>query len=88
MPSLRRIFTLEICYLGRLAIISGAARAEPCHLQNTRVSTNCVWCCRQSPGIRPDALEEAPNALAAGKPYGIYKVMLTAKNLRRLGLSA
>jgi hypothetical protein len=39
-------------------------------------------------GIRPDALEEAASALAAGKPYGIYKVMLTEEDLRRLGLSA
>jgi hypothetical protein len=40
------------------------------------------------PGIRPEALEEAASALAAGKPYGIYKVMLTEEDLRRPGLSA
>jgi hypothetical protein len=39
-------------------------------------------------GIRPDALEEAATTLAAGKSYGIYKVMLTEENLRRMGLSA
>jgi hypothetical protein len=39
-------------------------------------------------GIRPDALEEAATTLAAGKSYGIYKVMLTKEDLRRLGLSA
>jgi hypothetical protein len=39
-------------------------------------------------GIRPAALEEASTTLAAGKSYGIYKVMLTEEDLRRLGLSA
>jgi hypothetical protein len=39
-------------------------------------------------GIWPDVLEEAASALAASKPYGIYKVMLTEEDLRRLGLSA
>jgi hypothetical protein len=39
-------------------------------------------------GIRPDALGEAASALAAGKSHGIYKVMLTEDDLRRLGLSA
>jgi len=40
------------------------------------------------PGIRPDALEEAASASAAGKPYGSYKVILTKEDLRHLGLSA
>jgi hypothetical protein len=40
------------------------------------------------PGMRPDALKEAASALAAGKPYRIYRVMLTEEDLRRLGLSA
>ena len=39
-------------------------------------------------GIRPDVLEETAPTLAAGKSYGIYKVMLTEKGLRRLGLPA
>jgi hypothetical protein len=39
-------------------------------------------------GIRPAALEEASTTLAAGKSHGIYKVMLTEEDLRRLGLSA
>jgi hypothetical protein len=38
-------------------------------------------------GIQPDVLDEAASALAAGKSYGIYKVMLTEEGLRRLGLS-
>ncbi len=38
--------------------------------------------------IQPDVLDEAVGALAAGKSYGIYKVMLNEEDLRRMGLSA
>ena len=39
-------------------------------------------------GIAPNGLDEAARALAADRSYGIYKVMLTEEDLRRLGLSA
>lgn len=39
-------------------------------------------------GVIPDVLDEAGKALAAGKSYGIYDVILTNKQLGRLGLPA
>ena len=39
-------------------------------------------------GVTPDVLEEAAKALATGKSYGIYDVILTNKQLGRLGLPA
>jgi len=39
-------------------------------------------------GVTPDVLDDAAKALAAGKSYGIYNVMLTNEQLRRLGLLA
>jgi len=62
-------------------------RAEPYRLLNTPVSINCVWRCRQSP-VFGRTCWRAATTLAAGKSYGIYKVMLTEEELRRLGLSA
>jgi hypothetical protein len=39
-------------------------------------------------GIQAEVLDEAAEALAAGKSYGIYDVILTNKQLGRLGLPA
>jgi hypothetical protein len=36
--------------------------------------------------IQADALDEAARTLAAGKSYGIYKIVLTDEELGRLGL--
>jgi len=36
--------------------------------------------------IQADALDEAARTLAAGKSYGIHKIVLTEEELGRLGL--